>query len=288
MHKSRNPYVDTDGTPKLRRSVVAFIDILGYTDLVKSASSRKDSQDSLARLHKALQSSREHVDPNRSETTLTKLRDKDFSAFRAFTDNIVIGDPIHDDGEIELGSTFMKVSYFQMLMTMEGFFVRGAIAIGDLYMDDIAVFGAGLMEAYEAETTLARDPRIVLAPTAQSAVNRHLEYYGRGFDAPQNRDLLRDSDGQYFVNYLGTLIPENGFFSETKLAAHKARIEENLMLLKSRPSVWAKYLWAANYHNYFCSQNSCVDDSLKIDMEDFQLMPARLVPDESPGSDLHS
>lgn len=276
--ESRNPYVESDGTPKLRRSVVAFIDILGYMDLVKSTTSN-DRQALLARLHKALNLSRQQVDPNHSDDTLQKLRDKDFSAFRAFTDNIVIGQPIRDDGEIELGSVFDSVSYFQMLMTMEGFFVRGAIAIGDLYMDDIAVFGAGLIEAYEAETTLARDPRIVLSPSAQVAVNRHLEYYGRGAHAPQNRDLLRDSDGQYFVNYLDTLIPEDGYFYEQELAAHKARIEEKLVLLRSRPSVWTKYLWAANYHNYWCDQNSCVDSSMKIDTENFQLMPARLVPD---------
>jgi hypothetical protein len=278
LAESRNPYIESDGTPKLRRSVVAFIDILGYMDLVKSTTS-EDSQALLARLHKALSLSRQHVDPNHSADTLQKLGDKDFSAFRAFTDNIVIGQPVRDDGEIELGSVFDSVSYFQMLMTMEGFFVRGAIAIGDLYMDDIAVFGAGLIEAYEAETTLARDPRIVLAPSARVAVNRHLEYYGRGAHAPQNRDLLRDSDGQYFVNYLDTLIPENGYFYEQELAAHKARIEEKLVLLRSRPSVWTKYLWAANYHNYWCDQNSCVDSSMKIDTENFQLMPAKLVPD---------
>jgi hypothetical protein len=241
----------------------------------------EDSQALLGRLHKALQSSREHVDPNRFEDAVPRLGEKDFSAFRAFTDNIVIGEPIRGrgDGEVELGSVFRSLSYFQMVMVMEGFFVRGAIAIGQLYMDDIAVYGAGLIEAYEAETTLARDPRIVLAPSAQLAVNRHLEYYGRSSYAPQNRYLLRDSDGQYFVNYLDTLIPEDGYFYENQLAAHKARVEEKLALFKSRPSVWVKYLWAANYHNYWCDQNSCVDDSMKIDTENFQLMPARLVPD---------
>lgn len=134
---------------------------------------------------------------------------------------------------------------------MEDFFVRGAIAIGDLYMDDITVFGGGLIEAYEAERTLARDLRIVLAPSAQSAVNEHLEYYGRGSHAPQNQDLLRDSDGQFFVNYLDTLIPAVDYFYEKELSAHKARIEEKLALYKSRPPIWAKYLWAANCHNFF-------------------------------------
>lgn len=210
---------------------------------------------------------------------MQRPRDEDLSAFRAFTDNIVIGHPIHEDGEVELGNVFYDLSNFQIFMTMEGFFVRGAIAIGDLYVDDIAVFGDGLIEAYEAETTLARDPRIVLAPSAQAAVNRHLEYYGHGAHAPQNRDLLRDSDGQYFVNYLETLFPGDGYSYQKELAVHKGRIEEKLAGFRSRPPIWAKYLWAANYHNYSCDHHSCVDDSLKIDTKNFQLMPARLVSD---------
>ena len=189
MPESRNPYVGPNGEPTLKYSVVSFIDILGYTDLVNSAGTRQESQSLLIRLHRALQASREHVDPKRSDDTLTKLSKKDLSAFSAFTDNIVIGHPIHDDGEIELGRIFNDLSYFQMLMAMEGFFVRGAIAIGDLYMDDITVFGPGLIEAYEAETTLARDPRIVLGPSAQRAVNKHLKYYGQGSHPVWQRDL---------------------------------------------------------------------------------------------------
>jgi hypothetical protein len=281
LAESRNPYIDSDGSPKLQRSVVGFVDILGYKDLVTSASAQKASQSLLTRLHNALQSSREPIDPNCSEDPLRDLCHKDFLAFRAFTDNIVIGHPIIDDGEGDLGFIFDVLSSFQMRMTMEGFFVRGAIAIGDLYMDDVTVFGSGLIEAYEAETTLARDPRIVLASSAKNAVNRHLKYYGGGSHAPQNRDLLQDSDGQYFVNYLNTIIPEEGYYYEKKLAAHKQRIEEKLVQLKSRPTVWTKYFWVANYHNYFCDQHSCVDGSLRIDTGKFQLIPARVVPDDS-------
>jgi hypothetical protein len=115
-----------------------------------------------------------------------------------YTTGIRGAHPILEDAELELGLGFNQVSYFQMLMTKEGFFVRGAIAVGELYMDDIEVFGAGLMDAYEAERSLARDPRIVHAASAQHAVNRHLAYYGQGSDAPQNRELLLDNDGQYF------------------------------------------------------------------------------------------
>lgn len=278
MAESRNPYIETNGIPKLRRSVVGFVDILGYQDLVQSASNKEKSQALLVRLHSALRSSREHVDPNRSEDMYQRLQDKDISTFRAFTDNIVIGYPIRDEGEIELSRIFNSVSYFQMLMAMEGFFVRGAIAIGDLYIDDIAVFGSGLIEAYKAETELARDPRIVLASSAELEINRHLEHYGRDAHATHSCHLLKDSDGQYFVNYLDTVIAENGYFYEKQLVAHKCSIEEKLLELRSRPAVWSKYLWAANYHNYFCNQHSFIDISMQIETDTFQPMPARLVP----------
>lgn len=276
MTESRNPYIYSDKSPKLQRSVVCFVDILGYKDLVKSTSNGEAIQDLLDRLHNALRLSHENVDPRRSDDTLLKLQDKDFYAFSSFTDNIVIGHPIHCDGEIELGRIFNDLSYFQMFMTKEGFFVRGAIAIGDLYMDDITVFGSGLIEAYEAETNLAINPRIMLATSAKEAVNRLFEHSGHG---SLNRYLLRDCDEQYYLNYLDSLVAENGRFYESELTAHKTRIEENLVLRKSHPRVWAKYFWAAIYHNYFCDKHSCVDSSMKIDTERFHTMPAMLVQD---------
>lgn len=266
MNESRNPYIQKDGQPVLLKSVVAFVDILGYRDLVDCAAKAFKSQELLDRLHGALRKARKHVDPD----------NLDFCAVRAFTDNIVIGHPIFDDAEGELGFACYTLSYFQMTMSMEGFFVRGGIAIGDLYMDDIAVYGSGLIEAYNAETGLARDPRIVLAPSAREAVKKYLEYYG-GAHAPQNRYILKDTDGQYFLDYMGTLIREGGGICSTELAHHKQRIEEKLREFADRPPILSKYLWSANYHNYFCKYCSGVDESSKVNIQNFALKPARIV-----------
>lgn len=37
MNNERNPYIQKENRPSLCRSVVAFIDILGYTELVEEA-----------------------------------------------------------------------------------------------------------------------------------------------------------------------------------------------------------------------------------------------------------
>ena len=68
-------------------------------------------------------------------------------------------------------------------------------------MDDIAIYGNGLIEAYKAEQELARDPRIVLTSHAMKHVDKYLAYYGNMPYSPQNYKLYKDSDGQYFSNY---------------------------------------------------------------------------------------
>src|SRR5437879_6285601 len=114
--------------------------------------------------------------------------------------NIVMGWPIRSDGEAELGSAFSALSWFQFEMVNAGYFIRGAISVGNVYLDDIAVVGGGLIEVYEGESSLARDPRIILTKSAMEAVKEHLNYYGAasggGSHAPQNRELLKDADGQ--------------------------------------------------------------------------------------------
>ncbi len=271
-----NPYVNISGKPVMKKSVVVFVDILGYSNMIKSINSPEETADCLIRLHEALYESRKEIDPQ-EDNLLGVLVEKDLYAMSSFTDNIVIGYPIRDDGEAELGGIFLKLSYFQMIMTMKGFFIRGAISIGDIYIDDTLVFGPGLIEAYEAEKDKARDPRIVLAQSAQSAVEKHLDYYGRGSHAPQNHCLLKDSDGQYFIHYLDPLFDdEDPLFSE-RLVKHKDMIDNKLSSFKSSPKIWSKYFWAANYHNYFCESNNFINKSMKIDTEKLHLMPVKLI-----------
>jgi len=274
MDQISNPYISDSGQPLLRSSVVAFVDILGYKELITYSN---NSQGTLDKLHAALQKGHQLIDPSEKNPVIIKLGKKDRYAIRAFTDNVVIGYPIKDDAEVELGSIFTHLSYFQMALTMEGFFIRGAISIGELYMDDITVFGDGLIEAYEGEKSLARDPRIILTESALKSVNQHLSYYGHKVHAPQVRELLKDADGQIFINYLSTLYPEQGYLYLEELSIHKKAIEDKLSYYMSNPPVWHKYLWSANYHNYWCKEQQQVDDNCIIDLSQYNLSPALII-----------
>ena len=276
---SRNPYLDDNENPIFQQSVVAFIDVLGYEDMVLESESSGHQHDFLVHLRTTFQNAMQYLDEDRRELNLhPKLFKKDLYRIRIFTDNIVIGYPVRGDAESELGRVFSLLAFFQLEMVMHGFFLRGAIAVGDLFMDDIVVFGKGLIEAYRGERDKARDPRIILTDSATKAVEKHLTYYASPSRSPQAKDLYIDADGQYFLNYLDTiLIAENeqGPFYE-ELEKHKRSVETCLDKYKSHPAIWSKYAWTANYHNFFCDQSHYFSEEHRVDLSKYQMSPRRI------------
>lgn len=195
-----NPYLREDGSPELRPSWLAFLDVLGFTELI-----RADDREEITRLHQLLREGNATLQGPEDNPADFGLADH--HAMTAFTDNIVLGFPIYDDGEMESGMAFERIGQFQLRMVLGGFFVRGGLSFGDAHIDEIAVYGPALLDAYDAESRLARDPRIVIAQRGRDVIERHLEYYMRGQHAPQNTDLKQDRDGQWFIDYLeGTIL----------------------------------------------------------------------------------
>src|SRR6266566_3595479 len=202
---SRNPYIVEGERPTLRESVFVFMDILGYSDLMFQSQKSGTEQEALKALYSALSDGRRGLEGG-DLPELPKLGKKDFYVLKAFTDNIAIGWPVHSDAEIELGSAFMRLTNFQFNMAIRGYFVRGAISVAPAYIDEIAVFGDALTEAYTGESKLARDPRIILTNSAVRAAKQHLTYYHPPAHAPHVREILKDSDGQWFLNYLDSVL----------------------------------------------------------------------------------
>lgn len=75
-------------------------------------------------------------------------------------------------------------------MTLEGFFVRGGVSIGDYYTNEYLSFGPALLEAHNIESCSAKTPRIVLSKDAKDLVKHHLTYYSNPKYAPQVRAVL--------------------------------------------------------------------------------------------------
>ncbi len=277
-HDHRNPYEKFGEPPRLKRSVTAYLDILGYRDLIDRAFKEGRAEEELKKLRLALNASYE-IFRERSPTIsdVPKVWE-----LRAFTDNIVLGCPLvfGEEAGAEMFHVFFTLAAFQFEMLRRGFFLRGGIAVGDLYMDSEIVFGPALLEAYKAEDCLARDPRIVLAPSAVNQTQIQLARFASVERSPHFRSLLKDADGQIFLDYLEETVliavDESGPFFNA-LTEHKKIVEAKLVEFKKNPRIWSKYAWVANYHNFFCERYSHFNDSHKIDASKLRAGPGPTV-----------
>jgi len=107
------------------------MDVLGYTEMAQRAYDTGNQEIFLRQLYEALEEGQRWLSDDDSETWPL---DRNRYALKAFTDNIVIGWPVRDNAESELGATFSMLTFFQLQMVNHGFFLRGAVSLGDAYV----------------------------------------------------------------------------------------------------------------------------------------------------------
>lgn len=247
-----NPFHTESGKPWLAKSWVAFLDILGFADEVREGSKNGTQRNLLDKLMAALSEAKELLNADKERAARFGATHASYG-IKFFTDNIVLGIPVFDDGESEFGQIVQITGLYQFTLIKHGFFTRGGISFGELYMDEDLVFGDGILEAYEAESKLARDPRIVFAKSGRELMLSHLAYYSRVRETPHNHSILFDSDSQLFINYL--VIPTEDMEALHQdyldvLRHHRDLITMRLQKYSENPQIRPKYEWAGIYHNH--------------------------------------
>lgn len=282
INHKRNPYINAEGQREIHKSIIAFVDILGFKELVRNAKTEGKSQELFTDFHEVLS-----IWFNRIENFHKEIFEmpyigskKDRYKIRIFTDCVLIGCPISKsgcnynfiEGCYEFFDILSTLYLFQSEMVNQGYFVRGAIAVDELYMDDVIIYGNGVTEAYEAESKHAKYPRIILTESAKDMFMEIDKSFTRqGHKNYLNPYLNRDSDGQLFLNYLESIkIGESDYEFVNELEKHKQIVEGNLSRYYGNPHILEKYIWAANYHNYFCNQPPYYND-YKIDLTQYQM-----------------
>lgn len=152
--ENKNPYT-AYGNTKTRTSIVASLDILGYQNFIKSKYPKKTLNRKLRLLRQCVEKSYEHVRDYEIPTAIGCQR---FWESRAYSDNISICYPVRtdhidcpehpkcsDNTILALCHVFFMLSHFQLDMIRNGgFFVRGAIAVGEAFVDNNIIFGDAL------------------------------------------------------------------------------------------------------------------------------------------------
>ena len=252
----KNPFHTESGKPWLAKAWVVFLDILGFNDLVRESSSNGTQAALLDKLMAALNEAKEILHSGNAMVSRFGGERASYGV-KFFTDNIVLGFPVSDDGESEFGQLVFITGLYQYTLIKHGFFTRGGISFGELYMDGEVVFGNGILEAYEAESKLARDPRVVFAKSGADLMLSHLAYYAKVSETPHNRHILVDSDSQIFISYLA--VPTDGLEELPQefldvLVVHRDLIADRLRTFAANPQIRPKYEWAAIYHNHIVRQ----------------------------------
>ena len=241
-------------SPTLLPTIVCYADILGYRDEMERAHESGIETEILWKIKNSLA---EAYEPVRNAKTLGGLVDSVFD-MKVFTDNIVVAYPLpwpdYSYGESQLGTILTLFAHVQAKLAADGFLLRGGIAFGDHYQDDDLVFGSAYLEALDLDKS-GGSPRLVVAPSVEPLVSKHLKLYEDRSWAPLYDELLEDPrDKSLFINYLRSAFEE---FPECDvdhklLASHGKTARDGLNEHRSDPSVRAKYEWMATYHNYVC------------------------------------
>jgi hypothetical protein len=157
-----SPFVDDDGRPKLARCAVLFVDLLGVRVMTHGAA----AQANLVALEGAI-----------GGTYRSFLRRDTPWPAAMFSDTLVVAAPVADlDDETVLGGLVDQAAWLQQSLVWAGYFIRGAVTLGDFYIRDGFLYGPALVEAYRLENTVAIHPRIILGTSATAALERALAF----------------------------------------------------------------------------------------------------------------
>jgi len=237
-------------TKMYQKAIVTFIDILGFSELVKKSKAET--------INKALDIVEKYTSPIVIDDEVEK---DDIAEVISFSDSVIRIRKI----ETEKNKQYPGGILFQELISMvhaQGelidfdIVVRGGITVGDIYIAGGRVFGPGLISAYELESKFALHPRIIIDPyliqehkknqflkAEWHSVNDEHEIFGRM--------LRQGDDGVWFIDYARAL---EGELDEHEtypifLRRHKEVILKGATMHSKLNSILRKYVWMAFYHN---------------------------------------
>lgn len=236
-----------------RESIVTFLDILGFSELV-------NDEDNVEKIDRVLTILKDWTGFDEYEQEKYEQR------FSNFSDCCVRSTPvIRSDGEWNcfglVSQEVLQLSHAILnLIPREKVLVRGAITIGPIRHDESKIYGPALVRAYELEAGIAQFPRVILEPrlVAQMKTNPRLVTLGNEVKdelATMQQCITKGSDGIYFIDYLRLAESENDSGEDFLLflGKHRDIIQQRSVAFGAKPKLALKFNWLIEYHNTFVS-----------------------------------
>lgn len=225
------------GIKKQQQYIIAYIDILGGSDLIK----KEQGDETLNKIYQIF----DHIKLESYWNTFCEPG----QCVKFFSDNFIIARKY--DGSESILKKFLKlIARIQFLFLVRGLYVRGGIDIGQFYIDETFVWGKVLLSAYELESKEARFPRILLSQNVASKINLINDL--SSFVLWSKKLISIDFDGKMFVDYFDFEGDDGGRFPSL-LQQIKDNIIENLNNATNE-SVREKIKWIIEKYNEECAR----------------------------------
>lgn len=215
---------------KYVRSVVSYLDILGFRNLIDTKTAGE-----ISRILRILA---ESVDPGISKSErirATKFSDTVIRTAPATPDNLVF----------ELRS----ILHAQLALIPEGILIRGAVTIGRVVQSWGRVYGPAVIKAYDLERVKDAPPRIVVDSDIFAALKTNAEKEGVSSELDY---LLAKEGSMSYLDYLRVCerelnVPEQEY--PIFLEIHRDFIRQGLTNYASNASILQKFEWLSSYHD---------------------------------------
>lgn len=256
-----------DACGQYKDCVVAFLDILGFSQFVKDS---EDNPETLENLIQAMQVLNAIPQGEKKVSIAGRVQRNIDIRRRFFSDTLVF---FHRTRPDNIPQLLFLVRYIQDQLWEKGSCLRGSIVLGKMYwleQDDNVTVGPGLIEAYKAESEVAIYPRITVSPELHQYIAREdIQATPFGADRrPLNDYIQHDADGICFLDLLNpgitrhtgeTLVRSDGGgysvqydTSEPSKHAEMIRTVQRIIsnnLENTDAKVRQKYAWLDTYCN---------------------------------------
>lgn len=221
--------------------IIAFIDILGFKDLIKQQNIKEKI---IGLLYNFKKEDREYglrEIPINGEVIRQPIPE-----ISSYSDNIIISSILSSNTRhsiiVHLAIMCRYIAKFQISALENGILIRGAVSIGQMYYDskESIILGEPLVEAIISEQNLAKYPRVILTDTLDKyCKEKNIFKYIPSLLCP-------DTDGFYFVNFFHFCKKEADV--SKNINEIKKQIDINIKNA-ANIGIRSKWVWLANYYN---------------------------------------
>lgn len=241
-------------------ALVAYLDILGYSELVKSGGYANICYGAidaaLHRWHQYLEIHKYNIGGTVKRYVTLQVMSDTFVV--AFNQQAILLEEGDDNSALRWNILMIFLALISFLtqdcMRQIKRLFRGAIAIGTHYQQDYEnlegstfIFSEALCNAHRLEKNIANMPRIIIDKSILSALGKpELELLCK--ESRPDRELIRDNDGFHYLNIYSSMVGNTALASILREVASMVRLN---LEMQYPPDIIGKYIWFANYHNAF-------------------------------------